>query len=82
MHAQLVSAATGLIFGWSLHLYPYFVDVNSEDYGLTIHLHRLKACLSICYWSLRPLVKGAYQKIVFLFLNQNVSCGYSKEPSL
>ena len=43
MHAQLFSAATGLIFGWSLHIYPYFVDVNREDYGLTIHLHRLQA---------------------------------------
>ena len=30
---------------------------------------------------IRPLVKSAYQKINFLFLNQNISCGYSKEPS-
>ena len=29
----------------------------------------------------RPLVKSAYQKIFFLFLNQNICCGYSKEPS-
>ena len=28
-----------------------------------------------------PLVKSAYQKIIFLFLNQNICCGYSKEPS-
>ena len=27
------------------------------------------------------LVKSAYQKIFFLFLNQNICCGYSKEPS-
>ena len=27
----------------------------------------------------RPLVKNAYQKIIFLFLNQNIwRCGYSK----
>ena len=29
----------------------------------------------------RPLVKSAYQKIIFLFLNQNICCGYSKELS-
>ena len=29
----------------------------------------------------RPLVKSAYKKIAFLFLNQNICCGYSKEPS-
>ena len=31
--------------------------------------------------SYRPLVKGAYQKIIFLFLSQNIYCGYSKEHS-
>ena len=30
---------------------------------------------------LRPLVKSAYQKVNFLFLSQNICCGYSKEPS-
>ena len=34
--------------------------------------------LSITY---RTLDKRAYQKIIFLFLNQNICCGYSKEPS-
>ena len=30
---------------------------------------------------LRTLIKSAYQKqIIFLFLNQNICCGYSKEP--
>ena len=29
----------------------------------------------------RPTDKSAYQKIIFLFLNQNRCCGYSKEPS-
>ena len=28
-----------------------------------------------------PLVKSVYQKIIFLFLNQNICCGHSKEPS-
>ena len=28
----------------------------------------------------RPLVKSAYQKIIYLFLNQNICCGCSKEP--
>ena len=30
----------------------------------------------------RPfLAKIVYQKIIFLFLNQNICCGYSKESS-
>ena len=29
----------------------------------------------------RPLVKSAYQKLFFLFLNQTICCEYSKEPS-
>ena len=29
----------------------------------------------------RPPDKGVYRKIIFLFLNQNICCGYSKEPS-
>ena len=33
------------------------------------------------YALLRPLVKSVYQKIFFLFLNQNVCYGYSKELS-
>ena len=27
------------------------------------------------------LVKSVYKKIFFLFLNENIRCGYSKEPS-
>ena len=27
-----------------------------------------------------PLVKSAYQKLIFLFLNQNICCGYSNKP--
>ena len=37
------------------------------------------------FWNMvyRTLVKSAYRKLLFLFLNQNISlcCGYSKEPS-
>ena len=28
-----------------------------------------------------PLVESVYQEIIYLFLNQNVCCGCSKEPS-
>ena len=28
-----------------------------------------------------PKVKSAYQNFFFLFLNQNICCGYSKKPS-
>ena len=31
--------------------------------------------------TVRPPDKSAYQKIIVLFLNQNICCGYSKEPS-
>ena len=37
------------------------------------------AVLTICI--LRPFAKSAYQKNIFLFLKQNICCGYSKEPS-
>ena len=30
---------------------------------------------------LRPSVKSLNPKIIFLFLNQNIYCGYLKEPS-
>ena len=30
---------------------------------------------------IRPLVKSAYQKIIFLSINQNICCWYSNEPS-
>ena len=30
----------------------------------------------------RPLVESVYQKIIFLFLNQNTCCGYSNETVL
>ena len=29
----------------------------------------------------RPPEKSVYQKLIFLFLNQKICCGYSKEPS-
>ena len=42
-------------------------------------------CLSMtcCAWIaiINPLVKGAQQIIILLFLNQNIWCGYSKESS-
>ena len=31
--------------------------------------------------TVRALVKMCNRKIIFLFLNQNICCGYSKEPS-
>ena len=30
---------------------------------------------------IRQLIKSAYQKLDFLFLNQNMCCGYSKDLS-
>ena len=43
--------------------------------------HRLDPSLEATEGRSRPLVKTAYQKRIFLFLNQNICCGYTKEPS-
>ena len=54
------------------HINAYGV-VSSRRRVLNVHL----------YLYLRPLVIGAYQKKnkpIFLFLNQTICCGYSKEP--
>ena len=32
--------------------------------------------LELCMFSFVTLVKSAYQKMIFLFLNQNICCGY------
>ena len=39
------------------------------------------AVLSIVMALFRPPDKSAYWKLFFLFLSQNICCGYSKEPS-
>ena len=60
---------------WVLHQQPF--DLKSNKCSTTerprssqpIQDHRLVYC--------RPLVKSAYQKIIFLFLNQNVCCGWA-----
>ena len=41
----------------------------------------LKGTFGYIIGTRRPPVKGALLKKYFLFLNQNVCCGYSKEPS-
>ena len=41
----------------------------------------LNCKISQNYKHYRPPDKSAYWKIIFLFLNQNICCGYSKEPS-
>ena len=41
----------------------------------------LKTLNFAIYMYIRPLDKSAYQKIIFLFPNQKICCGYSKETS-
>ena len=57
-------------------------------YNFESHMHSVLRSLNMVYeqmhkkcFILRTLVKRAYPKIIFLFLNQNICCGYSKEPS-
>ena len=37
--------------------------------------------MALSIYQIKPLVKSVYQKNNFLFLNQNICCGYSKELS-
>ena len=54
-------------------------DVNSEVNVLERKV--LNTNLSIGLNNIRPLVESVYQQIILLFLNQNICCVYSKEPS-
>ena len=44
------------------------IDVSTEKFKTDLQVNR-------------PLVKSVHQKNIFLFLNQNICCEYSKEPS-
>ena len=38
LNARVSNSPRGLIFGLSLHLYPYFVYANSEGSGVSVHM--------------------------------------------
>ena len=60
----------------NIQLLPYIGCASVECSGKTVDA---PACQN--HHCFRPLVKSAYPKIFFLFLIQNICCGYSKEPS-
>ena len=51
MHTQLLSGTRGLIFGLSLHLFPYLVQAIREGSGKTAWMFRL----NLLYWSMRSV---------------------------
>ena len=57
------------------HQYAEGITLTVADLLLYTYMYSMLVSIS------RPLVKRVYQKIIFLFLNQNICCGYSKEPS-
>ena len=72
------------------------MDVNlaginkQQQFLVSVHFrtkHRFIITFNICHYchmtssNTRPPDKSVYLKIIFLFLNQNICCGYSKEPS-
>ena len=59
-------------------LHTQSIEVDDEDSDKNVGLKARWICQHECF---RPLVKSAYQKMFFLFLNQNICGGYSKEPS-
>ena len=60
--------------------------VNTQTKGITLLcIGKNNVCISSVFngfkylWESRPLVRT--KKIIFIFLNQNICCGYSKELS-
>ena len=70
MNIQLSSGARGLVFFYhSPDLGPYIVCAGREGSGETRQAHP------------GPQIRVRNRKLFSLFLNQNICCGYSKEPS-
>ena len=44
-HVEVSSRARGLLFGLSLHLYPYFAYASSEDSGESAHIRTPESSL-------------------------------------
>ena len=62
-----------------LRLWSDCLDVQT---GLNIRCSHMSICISCCIPALTGLqIRECSQKWVFLFLNQNICCWYSKEPS-
>ena len=62
-----------------------FILVLSECYSMFVLMYTMNILAKAGSFSkvtlIRSLVKSAYQKIILLFLKQNICCGYSKELS-
>ena len=58
----------------------YSIDTMGVEINLYMFLMMRPYFVTFFLIFTRPLVKSAYQKVTFLFLNQNIFCEYSKEP--
>ena len=69
------------------HIYVYLLMQNlpgiSVKLYVTNHLFMYMSCVNCIINMLRPglQIRVGYCKLFFLFLNQNICCGYSKELS-
>ena len=63
-----------------------FVKKNSGDCQLYLspkgnNVSKVAAYLTLCNIKSGPMIRVRNGIFFFLFLNQNICCGYSKEPS-
>ena len=64
-------------FSSSKFLFLFILEINIAFNNLSVIADRsvfISHCLGL-------QLRVRTRKIIFLFLNQNISCGYSKEPS-
>ena len=74
---NMPSRTRSLIFRPSLHMLSYLDCWSIEDLA---RVHRMLQNR----WEPLPVtgLRVCNENLIFLFLNQNICCGYSKEPSL
>ena len=73
----MILLLTRAIYHNLLILSFYFQMTLDELYQLNSNMFQIMTVTV----NFRPSVKSAYQKIIFLSINQNICCGYSNEPS-
>ena len=55
-------------------MYPFNISIQ--------YIYFVFNCTHVfSFFVVRPLIRVRNQKLIFLFFNQNIGCGYSKEPS-
>ena len=67
------------VIGWNHVRYPRITITNALTFAGSTGGCLNRRLLDQVFKHTRALVSGQ-QKIIFLFLKQNICCGYSKEP--